>query len=70
MQGVIIRRPKPMDLQMDTCDVIEPEVAQGEAEAPPIVKHEVKLDPEMEVKCRLGLLFIMDQLIVKLSKKE
>lgn len=32
MQGVIIRRPKPMDLIIDTCDVIDEELAQGDAQ--------------------------------------
>lgn len=56
-----------MDLIIDTCDVIDEELAQGEAHQP---KHEVKIEPDIQNKCRLGLMFIMDQLILKLSKKE
>ncbi len=68
MQGVIIRRPKPMDLIIDTCDLIDEEQAQGEVV--PTQKHEVKIEHDVQVKCRLGLMFIMDQLVLKLSKKE
>ena len=65
MQGVIIRRPKPMDLIIDTCDLIdEEEMEQGEP-----LKQEVKIDPEVVAKSRLGIHFIMDQLVHKLSKK-
>ena len=47
-----------MDLIVDTCDVIDEEQAQGAAEPQP--KHEVKIEPEIQTKCRLGLMFIMD----------
>ena len=57
-----------MDLIIDTCDVIDEEMAQGEEKPQP--NHEIKIEPHVQSKCRLGLMFIMDHLIYKLPKKE